>query len=214
MALAPSSPPDFAGQDAALVAAHARLVKAGFVQLGLPGTSDAAPKIPEWLQHLGEWLGHRPVGLRILFWAGVAALVLIVGKLVYDALSRGALDFRAKRRAVPDPGWWRPDAARAKVFLAQADGLAEAGRFDEAAHLLLLKSVDDIDERRPGEMRPSLTARDIARLPALPGDVARAFGLIAGVVETSLFGGAVVAREAWNRARDAYAAVAIPRAWA
>ena len=163
MALAPSSPPDFAGQDAALVAAHARLVKGGFVQLGLPGTSDAAPKIPEWLQHLGEWLGHRPVGLRILFWAGVAALVLVVGKLVYDALSRVALDFRAKRRAVPDAGWWRPDTARARVLLAQADALAEAGRFDEAAHLLLLKSVDDIDERRPGEMRPSLTARDIAR---------------------------------------------------
>lgn len=207
-------PTDVAGQDSALAVAHARMVEAGVVQLGLPGTSDKPPAIPAWLAHFGDWLKHRPIELRILFWVGVAALVFLVGKLLYDALSRRALDFRARRGAVPGEGWWRPDAARAKVLLAQADALAGAGRFEEAAHLLLLKSVDDIDERRPGELRPSLTARDIARLPALPGDVRQAFGLIAGVVETSLFGGAAVAREAWARARDAYAAVAMPRAWA
>ena len=187
----PAAPATTAAQDAALAAAHAKMVREGTVQFTLPGSALEKPHTPAWLEHLLHWLSHRPVELRILFWAGVAAIVLIVGKLLYDTLSQRALDFRTRRAQLPEDGWWRPDAARARVLLAQADALAEAGRFEEAAHLLLLKSVDDIDERRPGELRPSLTARDIARLPALPGDVRQAFGLIAGVVETSLFGGAV-----------------------
>ena len=63
-------------------------------------------------------------------------------------------------------------------------------------------------------VRPALTSRDIAQVDGLPGDVASAFGLIAGVVETGLFAARPVGAEAWAKCREAYEAVAFPHAWA
>ena len=210
---AASAPPPETG-DAALAAAHQRIVEAGEIQLDLPGGDTPPAEPPGWLLDFLEWLGERPGILQVLFWAGVAVVVLLLAKLLWDYFSARAIRFRSDARELPGGGWWRPDAGAAKALLAEADMLAAAGRYEDAAHLLLLKSVEDIDRQRPGAVLPSLTARDIARLPALPADVGQAFGLIAGVVETSLFGGASVAREAWERARAAYAALAGTRAWA
>jgi hypothetical protein len=67
---------------------------------------------------------------------------------------------------------WRPDAAVARVLLADADALAAKGRYAEAAHLLLRRSVQDIEGSRPRLVRPALTSRDIAAHPGLP-DAAR-----------------------------------------
>lgn len=205
---------DVDAEESALRAAHQQMVRRGDVQLDLPGADLNPPKPPSWLTDLLEWLGARPVSLRILFWAGVAVLTGIVVYAIYRWLSERKLSFRGERPNRREAGWWRPDAKRAEVALADADRLAEEGLYAEAAHLLLRRSVADIDERRPGELRPSLTAREIARLPALPGDIGQAFLLIAVVVEQSLFGGAAVAREGWQRARAAYAAVALSAAWA
>lgn len=209
---AASVPPPEPG-DAALAAAHRRIVEAGEIQLDLPG-NDQPVEPPSWLVDFIEWLGKQSDLLQLLFWVGVAVVVLIIAKLLWDYFSARAIRFRSDARELPAAGWWRPEAGAAKALLAEADALAAAGQYEEAAHLLLLKSVEDIDRQRPGAVLPSLTARDIARLPALPADVGQAFGLIAGVVEVSLFGGAAVAREAWERARTAYAALAGTRAWA
>ena len=62
-------------------------------------------------------------------------------------------------------------------------------RFDEAAHILLFRTIDDIEQRRPHALRPALTSRDIARLEEIPPPARTAFARLAEVVERSFFGG-------------------------
>lgn len=199
----PPPPPD-----PAVDRAFAELVRAGDIQRALPPAVIERPKAPTWLDRLIEWLGHKPMAIKLLFWAGVAVLVAVILTAAYRYFAARRLSFGVGARDRPAAGWWRPEARVAAIALADADRLAAEGRFGEAAHLLLLKSVADIDRGRPGEVRRSLTAREISRLPVLPPDVASAFGQIATVAEAGLFAGQDIAREAWERARTAYAGVA------
>ena len=105
-------------------------------------------------------------------------------------------------------------AAKAAVRLAEADRLAAEGLYAEAAHMLLLRSVADVESGRPGRIRPSFTSRDIAALPELGPEPRAAFSLIAGVVERALFGGRPLDAEAWRTCRSAYDVLARPEAWA
>ena len=217
MSTSPVSPPPAPPVDP-LAAMHARLVAEGEIQLGLPGAAPP-PAVPEWARWLGrnlkpmiEWLSHQGPAFRILFWVAIAAVVIFVLYLLWKRF--GPL-LRARRGAAEtgaDPGW-RPERAAARRLLDEADGLAADGHFGEAAHLLLLRSIEQIAARRPGAVRPALTSRELAVAPVLPGDVARAFASIARAVETSWFGAAPFAADAWARCRAAYEDVALPRAW-
>src|SRR5690606_8554198 len=111
-----------------------------------------------------------------------------------------------------EPGW-TPEAAPVRAWLREADALAAEGRFAEAIHHLLLRSVDDIARRRPRLVRPALTARDLARAEAIPPAARGIFGDIAAVVERSLFGGRPVAADDWTHARDRYAELALAEVW-
>src|SRR5690606_442515 len=106
------------------------------------------------------------------------------------------------------------DTQEALALLEDADRLAAEGRYDEAAHLLLRRSVGQIAAARPGLLDPSNTAREIAALPALPDTARRAFAIIAGRVEASLFALRALSADDWRAARAAYAdfALAVPRA--
>ncbi len=126
----------------------------------------------------------------------------------------------AKRRPQPakgglalEPERWRPAPAAARALLQEADALAAEGRFAEAAHLLLLRSIEDIHKHRPGAVRPALTSRDIARLEALSPANRQAFAAIAAVVERSLFGGRAVDADGFAFCRATYEAFAFPEAW-
>ena len=92
--------------------------------------------------------------------------------------------------------------------------MADAGRFAEAAHLLLLRSVEQIAAKQPTAVAPALTSRDIAAQTSLPEDVRGAFVMIAAIVELSLFGGRGIDAADWNRCRVAYAGAAFGREWA
>ena len=172
--------------------------------------------MPDWLQSLVEWLRrYWPDApdwqhLRYIIWAVGAALLLLVGWRVWRW-------WRARQPrpddAAADAAPWRPQAEAARALLVEADGLAAQARFAEAAHLLLLRSVEQIAVRQPDAVRPALTSRDIARAPGLPTDVRSAFTLIAGLVERSLFGGSDVDAAGWSRCRAAYADAAFGRAW-
>lgn len=109
---------------------------------------------------------------------------------------------------------WVPDAAPARALLAEADALAAQDRFAEAVHLLLIRSVEEIQRRRPQLVRPALTSRDLAAIRGLPGTPRMLFAGIARVVERSLFGGRPVGADDWQQCRAAYADFALPRAWA
>jgi hypothetical protein len=99
-------------------------------------------------------------------------------------------------------------------MLEDADRLAAQGLFAEAAHLLLHRSIDDLEGRRPTAVRPALTARDIARLESLPSAARGSFQLIAEVVERNFFGGRPVDAAAFADCRRAYESFALPEAWA
>jgi hypothetical protein len=112
------------------------------------------------------------------------------------------------------PEYGQVEASAARARLADADALAAEGRYAEAVHLLLYRSVDDIAAKRPGLVKPALTSRDLAGSRDLPQVPRGAFARIARAVEVSLFGGQPVDADVWGECRAAYAELTVPRAWA
>lgn len=179
------------------------------------------PDPPDWLQRLFEWLSSwlepifRPLGQVLagfglsLKWLALALAALAVLALLWrlrDPIARWL--GRPPRTPAEEPGW-QPDGAAALALLEDADRLAAEGRYDEATHLLLRRSIGQIAEVRPGLIEPSTTAREIAALAALPDPARRAFGVIAERVERSLFALRCLAAEDWQVARAAYADFAL-----
>lgn len=175
-----------------------------------------APKSepPEWLvailnflaelfAPLGRWLGAGWNGVEIAL-LGLAAIgALWIG---WTLLQRWRLT-----RALAMPAADAPviDRAAALALLEDADALAAQGRFDEAVHLLLQRSVHHIATARPDWLSPSSTAREIGLIPGLPAAARTAFVLITREVERSLYALRALAADDWHRAREAYAAFAL-----
>jgi hypothetical protein len=199
--------------DDSVASAHERLAREGGFQFD--HAMFPPPKIPGWLTWVGEALKAIAPILKVVFWIGLAALaVLLIVAIVREIIRLKAPPARAEGPKLTADPVWRPDAAAARDLLSAADQLAEEGRFLEAAHLLLLRSVEDIQKHRPKALRVSYTAREIALLPALPDAARSAFAGIAGVVERGLFGGRPVDAEDFAACRAAYEAFALPEGWA
>lgn len=206
---AAADPPAATGGD--FDAAHRALVADRTLQFEMQGV-EAPPPPPGWLQPLVEFLAAMGPVFKLIFWLGLAVLVVAVIWFIARELIRIRLPDRKK--ALDMDAGWRPAPAAALALLSDADALAAEGRFAEAVHLLLLRSINDIDGRLPNTVRPALTARDIAGLSRLPAAARPAFDRIARVVESSLFGGRPVDRAAFADCRAAYEAFAFPQAWA
>ena len=196
----------------ALAEAHARLI--GDESLQFDRTGLTPPEVPGWFRWIGELLQFIAPALQWVFWIGLAA---IAGLVLY-AIGREILRLRAPLPKADKPKVvvgveWRPQAQAARDLLSEADGLANRGQFAEATHLLLLRSVQDLESRQPSALRASFTTREIANLKALPESARPAFTLIGRVVERSLFGGAPVDSADFARCRQAYEAFALPDGW-
>ncbi|HUO11204.1 MAG TPA: hypothetical protein VMU37_00460 [Caulobacteraceae bacterium] len=201
----------------ALQAAHQRLLQDKSLQFQFTAAPPIKPpQIPPWLKALGDFLGAVSHLLGYVFWGFVALGVAVFLAFVAMEIARTRWPERFKRKARPTPAPldWRPDAVVARALLEDADRLAAEGRFAEAARLLLHRSIEDIEGRRPRLVRPAYTSREIAGLDDLP-DAARAtFGFIAEAVERSLFGGRDLDADGFAACRRAYEAFAFPGAWA
>ena len=171
---------------------------------------------PDWLLAVGRFIERllRPLGellgmdWRWLMWtllalAGAGALWLGWTLALAPLLARR----RAAQVAVSEE--WAPDRDAALTLLEDADRLAAAGQYGEAAHLLLRRSVGQIGEARPGWLSPASTAREIGALQGLPERARQAFATIAQVVERSLFGLRGAGEGEWRQARAAYADFAL-----
>jgi hypothetical protein len=194
-----------------LAEAHRRLLADRTLQFDF-GQAPPPPKPPpHWLQALLEMLAPF---MKYLFWG----LVIAAGALILAFLVREVVRVRWNRRGrISQPAdqasTWRPQETRARLLLAQADELAAQGLYAEAAHHLLLHSIQDVEDHRPRAIRPALTSRDIAALETLPPAPKAAFTRIAQAVERSLFGGRPLDAAGFAECRSAYEAFAFEGAW-
>lgn len=210
--LAPSGGPTPAG--------WSELRANGDIQFAPVTIPEIPPREPSWFERMLDTLAETmrdvlgPVGAALaqswwwLQWVILGLVVIAALVLLAKLLGPG---FGRPRKAASDAATaenWRPDAAASLALLDDADRLAAEGRFDEAAHLLLRRSVGHIAAARPDWVEPSSTARELAALPALPDAARAAFRVIAERVERSLFALRSLDRADWEAARAAYAAFA------
>lgn len=161
-----------------------------------------------------KWLGRFLEGifsflaplLKIIFYLGMGALILgavyLIGRAIYE--TRYAKTEKEKTEE-PDIPLYQPAEAQARILLDEVDKLAAAGRYGEAVHTLLFRSIQDIDRNRPNVVRRSLTSREIGGLSVLTTAARTAFSTIAGVSELAHFGGVSVNKSGFETARAAYA---------
>lgn len=192
-----------------LATAHAQLLTDDSLQFAREGFTP--PVIPGWLNWIGDLLRLLAPALTWIFWIGLAvvagALLIVIGReLIRLRLPKA----RAETPDSVSPPEWRPDAQAARDLLAEADVLAARGLYAEAAHLLLLRSVEDIQRRKPRALGISLTTREIAGEPSLPEAARPAFALIGRMVERSLFGSLPLDAGDFADCRRAYEAFAVP----
>jgi hypothetical protein len=174
--------------------------------------------IGRFLRWLGEFIPDAPYA-RILLWGVLIAAAAALTWMIYTRWRDGLWrlpNWRRRQAAEPvgaEEESWQPDAAPARAWLEEADALAARGLYADAAHHLLIRSIEDLARRRPGLVRPALTSRDLAQAPAIPGRARQLFTGIAAVVERSLFGGRAVGAEDWVECRSAYDDFTRQAAW-
>lgn len=186
------------------------------LQFDLPPAPEP-PKIG-WLENFFKALGAfieaiAPI-LKIIFYVGIGAIIALIvfaiAKVIYE--TRFKRDAKDIVEETPPP-LYTPDQEQARILLEDVDALAAEGRYEEAVHELLFRSIQDIDIRRPNTIRRSLTSREIAALKILTPATREAFSTIGGVVETSYFGGQKIGKTEFDICRAAYAQFAQKAAW-
>jgi hypothetical protein len=171
------------------------------------------PETPAWLESLQRALEtlFGPLAKGLISAWPVIEKVLIAGAVVLALYLAWRLlgPLLGLRRCVRVEEVWTPIREEALALLDDADRLAAEGRYGEAAHLLLQRSVGQIRAARPGALQPASTAREIAALPQLPQAARRAFGIVVERVERSLFALRDLDAGDWSVARAAYADFAL-----
>ena len=195
-----------AGREFAL--AHQALLDTRGLQFSFTAAPDVSP--PAWLRPLLEILSALAPVFQYVFWGGLILGALLLAYLLLGELLPDRL-FRKKTSITATD--WRPEPQAARALLDDADSLAAQGRFGEAIHLLLFRSIDDLSGRRPGVVRPALTSRDIADLEVLPSQPRAAFTRLAQAVERAFFGGQPVGAEVFDAARRDYETFAFDAGW-
>ncbi len=200
---------------------YSQTIAGGEIQTAFPPPPPPPPPTPEWLKSLFDAIGSffqwSAPAAKPLMWIAVAALLLFLLYHFVPAFARWVDNLPFRRQAGHDDaedGVGLAEAGAARALLAEADALAAEGRFAEAAHLLLYRSVEDIEGRRPGLVKPAMTSRDLAEAHDLPPVARGAFSRITRAVEISLFGGRSIDAGAWEQCRGAYAELTVPKNWA
>jgi hypothetical protein len=202
-----------AADDRAFVQAHGDMLHHADIQFSFPVYK--APEVPQWVKWLEKTLGNDWPAIKWGLW--IVAGVIVLWILYSLARQYGHL-LRWNRKAEARREWpaeqpWRPTEAQARQLLAEADALAAQGRYGEAVHLLLLRSIEEIEARRPRLLRRALTSREIGGLSGLPEAARPTFRGIARAVEQSRFAGEAIDAATFARCREDYEAFAFAPVW-
>ncbi|MDF1700480.1 MAG: hypothetical protein P1V36_04910 [Planctomycetota bacterium] len=122
---------------------------------------------------------------------GVALLTVLV------SVVRGWGGREATIKPRVQPGTQVP-AAALDAPRSEAERLAAEGRYDEAVHILLLKTIEALVATQPGGVPAAWTSREIQGGAPMPAAARTPFGALVDTVEHSLFGGLLVDRRAWE----------------
>lgn len=148
----------------------------------------------------------NPEIARVLLWGGVIFGAVVIVMAMHDALpgwdrSR-RLESEARDESLGPSG--RDPMAAARL---EADDLARAGRYAEAMHMLLLRSLAELRDKLKVTFADSLTSREILRRAPL-GEFGRsAFAEIVRAVERVVFGEARADEAAYQACRESYEAL-------
>jgi hypothetical protein len=128
-------------------------------------------------------------------------LVVVVALLLLGWILREVVDRRRKSvaEARPETAAAAAAAPQAALSFDDASRLAAEGRYAEAVHALLLAAIRHFAERSRTAIQPSRTSRELVRTLPLGPDAREAFSELVRTVELSLFGGASVGAEDYER---------------
>ena len=200
---------------AALLEGEQLQFKRPFEEVETPREFREPPAFFRWLGNLFATLG--PV-FQILFYIGIIAIAAAVLYFVITQIPKIRLRKMRIRKdddAADDHviSTVRPDQKKARSWLEEADALAKEGKFSEAVHLILFRSIEDIQSKQKQRIPTALTAREIERLEGLPERPRNALRPIIALVEQSFFGGHKLDAESWASARASYEDFAFGEAW-
>jgi hypothetical protein len=150
---------------------------------------DTAPRVAVPVLGVGALLA-KAVFIVLL----VVAVLLILGWLLQAVMRRGRVAAEAGEAEAPDAA-----APEREPAFEDAARLAGEGRYAEAIHALLLAAIRHFAERSRAAVQPSRTSRELVRLLPLGAETREAFTDLVRSVEMSLFGGAPVGREEYER---------------
>lgn len=212
-AAAAAAPPD----PARVAEAHRAILADKTIQFDLPIRHVETRETPAWLKALGnaigrfvQWVGD---GWTVIGWIAAAVVIAVLLFALVPGLREWAQGLLQRGRGgTAEAPQWAPTQVQARALLEEADALAAGGRYDEAVHLILFRSIDDIAAWRGELVRPSSTSRDIARADGLPGEARGVFARIVAAVERSWFGGQALGPADWDAARADYARFALKAA--
>jgi len=157
-----------------------------------PGQRWAARDEGSPLGRLAQWILWGAIGIAIFL-----AVLSLVG-----ALSRGDRDIEPVAGKSPDaPGI---DRAVIERPLGDADELARQGRFAEAIHTLLLRTLQELARTSSMRLQASMTSREILSRVPLLGDARVALSGLVTAVELTHFGDDVPGAPDYERCRDQF----------
>lgn len=167
---------------------------------------------PGWLQAIFDFISDiigfiasniQNLGWLVLIVAALFALQFVLREMGYIDRLGLFKSKKTKELVAAEPAPYRPDEETARLVLGDADTLAADGRFVDAVHALLYRSIEDIRTKR-GAVEAFLTSREIGSLKDLDSSARQSLGTIIILVEGSFFGGKQLGAEDWQTARSAY----------
>ncbi|ESQ87404.1 hypothetical protein ABAC460_18940 [Asticcacaulis sp. AC460] len=160
--------------------------------------------ITDFFKGIGELLQPLAPIMPYLFYALGIALILLLLSPVARMFITSRWERLFSRDSLKADAAWRPTKQAVVALLQDIDALAAQGKYDEAVHLLLVRSVADINNFRPDLVRKHYSSRDICSHPLLPEGARPAFRKIVAWVERSYFAGIPVGKEGFDACRQAY----------
>lgn len=157
-----------------------------------PGNDeDTGPDVSIPAMGAGAFLG------KVIF----IVLFVVVGLLIAGWILREVVDRRRRSAEAPRPEGDAAAASAPRLNLSfdDASRLAAEGRYAEAVHALLLAAIRHFAERSRTAIQPSRTSRELVRTLPLGPEAREAFAELVRTVELSLFGGAAVGAEDYER---------------